>query len=155
MIPSQCHCHDASCTTRTRCTAPTMPPARRPAAARPSRKRKDPVRNATSEASPEPGGGQSDEPSPATAIAAAAAAAAAGVSKLALAQGLQWHAGSRTVLSPPLAGGKRAHLLLQPKRARVEFDAESYAAAMEMVKAGEQMRLNRGARSTHAATAPH
>jgi hypothetical protein len=148
MIPSQCHCHDASCTTRTRCTAPTMPPARRPAAARPSRKRKDPVRNATSEASPEPGGGQSDEPSPATAIAAAAAAGVGSGAGAAV-------AGSRTVLSPPLAGGKRAHLLLQPKRAGVEFDAESYAAAMEMVKAGEQMRLNRGARSTHAATSTH
>lgn len=98
-----------------------MPP-RRPAAFRSSRKRKEaPASSSTAETSPEPGGEEfhAVDQGVSQTVGSGAGAAAAG---------------SRTVLSPPLSGGKNAQ---QPaKRARVEFDAEAYAAAMELVKTG-------------------
>jgi hypothetical protein len=111
-----------------------MPPAaRRPATtARSSRKRNASAANeATSKASPEPGGGESES----AAGAGAAAAGATEVESGAGASAATAEEGNRTMFSPPLTGGKSAQAA---KRARVEFDAEAYAAAMELVKAGRQ-----------------
>jgi hypothetical protein len=60
------------------------------------------------------------------------------------------------MLSPPLTGGKSAQAA---KRARVEFDAKAYAAAMELVKAGRQKtRFDCALTHTHTrlyCTRPH
>jgi hypothetical protein len=111
-----------------------MPPAaRRPATtARSSRKRNASSANdATSKASPELGGGESES----AAGAGAAARATEVESGAGAATATTAEEGNRTMLSPPLTGGKSAQAA---KRARVEFDAEAYAVAMELVKAGRQ-----------------
>jgi hypothetical protein len=78
---------------------------------------------ATVEVSPEFGGG---EPAGAGGLSAASVAA-------------HVVATETTLINPPaatLTGGKSA----QPaKRARAEFDADAYADAMELVRAGQQM----------------
>jgi hypothetical protein len=112
-----------------------MPPAaRRPATtARSSRKRNASAANdATSKTSPEPGGGESESAAGAGAAATNATEVESGAGA---ATATTAEEGNRTMLSPPLTGGKSAQAA---KRARVEFDAEAYAVAMELVKAGRQ-----------------
>ena len=98
----------------------TMPPTK------PRRLNKHRAREygATVEVSPEFGGGE-----PAAAPGAAASVAAHVVVV----------ATETTLINPPaatLTGGKSAR---PAKRARAEFDADAYAEAMELVRAGQQM----------------